>query len=294
MAESTGYLEEVNQERLAIFGAYHWTSDNKNWQSNGNVRQEWVDGDAVPFIFSLGVAHTFIPHWEWSANVSRTYRIPTFNDLYWEQGGNPDLMDEQGWSESFSIQYQRNFSKNIIEGSLTFYNKNVDNWIIWLPSGGFYSPQNLLNVWSRGLEYNGSWKWQKGDWSGQLSAQYNLTYSTNQKGKTANDASIDKQLIYVPLHQGRLAGQLHYKTWSFTSIHTIQGKTYTLADNTEHLPSFYLSHFHLSKSISLFKLKTAFFFKLNNIWDKNYQVIVSYPMPGRHFELGWKVYFEDY
>ena len=37
------------------------------------------------------------------------------------------------------------FSPNI-------FNRNINNWIIWLPEQTFWTPQNLMQVWSRGLE----------------------------------------------------------------------------------------------------------------------------------------------
>lgn len=294
-ARSAGYTQQVQQQRTALFIAHHWNSKNYKLKTNLNIRQEWAGGEAVPFIASGGFEYDFHSNWQWSGNVSRSYRLPTFNDLYWSPGGNPDLLAESGWGEALSLRYRKMVSnKNSfsnLETTLTLYNKMVDNWIIWLPQGSYHSPQNLLKVWSRGLENRWAYAWQKTAWSGRFTAQYQLTFSTQEKGQTAEDARLGKQLIYVPLHQGNFSGTLNYKTWGLHYYQNLQGRVYTLADNSEYLSGFSLSHLHFSKSMNWSKFSANVFFKIHNLWNKNYQVIANYPMPRRHFELGISIYY---
>jgi iron complex outermembrane receptor protein len=39
------------------------------------------------------------------ASVSRNYRFPTLNDLYFLPGGNPDLKKESGWTYDAGLSF---------------------------------------------------------------------------------------------------------------------------------------------------------------------------------------------
>ena len=69
------------------------------------------------------------------ASVSRNYRFPTLNDLYFLPGGNANLRKESGWSYdsglSFATGKKNRYS---ISGSATWFESRIHDWIIWLPS----------------------------------------------------------------------------------------------------------------------------------------------------------------
>lgn len=88
------------------------------------------------------------------ASVSRNFRFPTLNDLYFLPGGNPDLRKESGWTYdaglSFAVGKTGVYS---LSGSATWFDSYVDDWIIWLPTTkGFFSPRNLKKVHAYGVE----------------------------------------------------------------------------------------------------------------------------------------------
>ena len=71
------------------------------------------------------------------ASVSRNYRYPTLNDLYFQPGGNTDLVPESGFSYdggiSFAIGKEGVYS---LHGEATWFDSYIDDWILWLPLGG--------------------------------------------------------------------------------------------------------------------------------------------------------------
>ena len=82
------------------------------------------------------------------ASVSRNYRFPTLNDLYFLPGGNPDLKNEHGFSYDAGMSFETG-KKDVysISGSATWFDSYIDDWIIWLPTTkGFFSPRNVKQV----------------------------------------------------------------------------------------------------------------------------------------------------
>lgn len=77
------------------------------------------------------------------ASISRNYRFPTLNDLYFLPGGNPDLKSEHGFTYdvglSFSVGKENVYA---LSGGINWFDSHIDDWIIWLPTTkGFFSPQ---------------------------------------------------------------------------------------------------------------------------------------------------------
>ena len=79
------------------------------------------------------------------ASVSRNYRFPTLNDLYFLPGGNPDLKKEHGFTYdaglSFAVGKEGVYS---LSGEATWFDSYIDDWIVWLPTfKGFWTPMNI-------------------------------------------------------------------------------------------------------------------------------------------------------
>jgi len=288
-AKSTGYDQlDPTQNRVAIFAMYRWKNTNEKWTTQLSLRQEWVDGVATPFIPALGFSGQLYDNLSLNGNISKSYRVPTFNDLFWQSQGNQSLLSEDGWNQELGLIYTIN---KYWELETTAYNRTIDNWILWQPENGVWRPNNLLKVWSRGVENKLIWQKKINKWLLNFSMQYELTFSTNRKGVNENDASVDKQLIYVPKHQWNASLQANWRDWTFSVYHLYTGKVFTLSDNSDFLPAYHLDHFAVFKKIKIRKVRGDVFGKVNNIFGVNYQVIAQFPMPLQNYELGWKINF---
>ena len=136
------------------------------------------------------------------ASVSRNFRFPTLNDLYFLPGGNPDLKRESGWTYdagfSFAVGKSGVYS---LSGSANWFESFVKDWIIWLPTTkGFFSPANIKDVHAYGVELQADLdvaltkEWQLG-----LDGSFSWTPSINEgEPRTPADKSVGKQLPYVP------------------------------------------------------------------------------------------------
>ncbi|MDQ3191942.1 MAG: TonB-dependent receptor [Bacteroidota bacterium] len=290
-AVSQGYEFNPSQNRTALFSSYKLSNKKQNWIGILSARQEVVVNKFVPFIPAAGVEGTIIPNIKIKANVSRSYRIPSFNDLYWYPGGNPDLLPEAGWNQEAGVVLDKGGEKYSVVTELTVFNRNIKNWIIWLPEENYWAPQNIMQVWSRGSEINAKIKYKTRKVKYELSALTNYTVSTNEKAKNANDASVGKQLIYVPLYSGIGNFSISYKKWNFNYSHAYTGYRYTSSDNSQFLEPFHISGLYLKRRTLINKFRAEIFIRANNIFNNNYQVMAWRPMPGRHYQAGLTIQF---
>ena len=120
------------------------------------VREELFGQEWTPIIPALFVDGVLSRRGNLMAktSVSRNFRIPTLNDLYFLPGGNPDLRKESGWTYdaglSFAIGKEGSYS---LSGSANWFESFIKDWIIWLPTTkGFFSPENIKDVHAYGVE----------------------------------------------------------------------------------------------------------------------------------------------
>jgi len=227
------------------------------------------------------------------ASVSRNYRFPTLNDMYFLPGGNPDLKSEQGFSYdagvSFDIGRSDVFS---LSGSATWFDSRIDDWIIWLPTTkGFFSPRNVKKVHAYGVELNANLavKPFKG-WLLDLNGSYSWTPSVNEGEKMSPaDKSVGKQLPYVPKHSASLTGRLTWRTWSFMYKWAYYSERFTMSSNdytlTGHMPQYFMSNISLEKIMSFKPADLQLKLAVNNLFNEDYLSVLSRPMPGINFEF---------
>lgn len=227
------------------------------------------------------------------ASVSRNYRYPTLNDLYFLPGGNPDLKNEKGFSYDAGLTSQ--FARSgcwSVYGEATWFDSYIDDWIIWLPTTkGFFSPRNVKRVHAYGVELKGNFNWRfHTGWLLDLDASYSYTPSINRGDKMSPaDKSVGKQLPYVPRNSASFAGRLSWKSWSFLYKWCWYSERYTMSSNehtiTGHLPAYFMSNISLEKYFSFKPLNLQLKLAVNNLFNEDYLSVLSRPMPGINFEF---------
>ncbi|WP_143090906.1 TonB-dependent receptor plug domain-containing protein [Thermoflexibacter ruber] len=276
-AETDGYRAGKIQHRTSLFFSHKISSPKDTWNMVIGLRKELIDKHFAPFTPSLGFEKVLNPNWTLKGNIAKTYRVPTFNDLYWQDGGNPNLRPEDGWSGEIGIEY--GLGKNL-HTRFTAFNSLIDNWIAWLPnSQGRWSANNVLQVWSRGVELSAKSSLTWHDLQIQPKIMYNYVISTNQQIGRGDEQSLYKQLIYVPKHTAQASLSLIYKNLQIFYNHSIIGERFTTSDNTQKLPVFTLGNLSISQKIKYFSFQV----QVNNLWNVSYQQIAFRPMPMRNW-----------
>ena len=227
------------------------------------------------------------------ASVSRNFRFPTLNDLYFLPGGNPDLKKERGWTYdvgvSFVLSKEGRYS---LTGSLNWFDSHISDWIIWLPTTkGFFSPDNIKDVHAYGIESKMDLNVVMGKgWMLGMNGSFSWTPSINEgEPRTPADKSVGKQLPYVPLFSSAVTGSLSWRTWSLLYKWCYYSQRYTMSSNdislTGKLPAYFMNNIALEKKFSFSWADLSLKGAVNNLFNEEYLSVLSRPMPGINFEI---------
>ena len=264
------HVREISSASLLVkqdFSAY--------WKNEFGIRKEFTNNYESPVLFSLGSSYQFNKLYNLKLNVSRNFRIPTFNDLYWETGGNPDLKPES----SYQAEIGNVFTFKNISLTQTFYYIKIDDLLQWVPGkNGIWAPQNKDKVNSYGAETLLSWKKQFGKNNFNANASYAYTVS--------EDDATGNQLFFVPYN--KVTSSVSYSRNRITAYYQFlyNGFVYTRADNNpdEIINDYTVSNLGIDyafKFLNSFKLG----FQVLNIFNENYESLENRPMPGRNFNM---------
>ena len=286
-SNGNNYANKITQNRWAATLMYNWRSKNEKWTQSFNTRQILNNNEFTPLTFSYGFNWQAFKQVSIYGNIGKLYRLPTINDLYWNPGGNINLQPENGYSNDIGLIASFNLKNIEIVFEPTLFNRNINNWIIWYPNGSFWSPQNMLSVWSRGIETATSFDFNLKN-NLQFNMHFNSTYvlSTNEQAYHPKDQSVGKQLIYTPYYVFNLDFSLIHKNVAFRFTHSYNGYRFTSSDNLNLLEAFNVANLQLDYQTKINKHPINIFYKLNNVFNENYQVVLNRPMPLINHEIG--------
>ena len=155
--------------------------------------------------------------------------------------------------------------------------------IRWLPnSGGIWSPSNINNVESYGLESQLDFVKDFGKNNAKFSLGYIYTNSKN--------VETNRFLSYVPQH--KIFGNASYR-YDFIEIFAqgmFNGLTFTSED--EKLSSALKSYFVMNAGLHIKILKHyQIGFKANNLFDQIYETTAYFPLPKRNYAANLLINF---
>ncbi|WP_163393776.1 TonB-dependent receptor plug domain-containing protein [Flavobacterium limi] len=246
-----------------------------SWINEFGVRKEFTDNYKSPVLFSLGSSYQFGQLYNLKLNLSRNFRIPTFNDLYWEPGGNRDLKPES----SYQAEIGNVFTFSNITLTQTFYYIKIKDLLQWVPgNNGIWTPQNTDNVNSYGAETLLSWKKQFGKNIFSVNVTYAHTISENINTK--------KQLFFVPFDKATAAIAYSRNRISANYQFLYNGFVYTRADNDpdEIINDYMISNIGIDYDFNFFdSFKLGF--QVLNLFNEAYESLENRSMPGRNFNM---------
>lgn len=296
------------QYRPALFVSHRYQSSNQKLFTTISIRQEAVTLrntqnhalisiggklKMLPIVPTVGADWNFFgPLWVGS-KLSRVYRYPSFNDLYWNPGGNPNLKPEDGTSAEARLTYKLKKKNLQAQASAGVYHNDINNWIIWLQgAGNIWSPQNIQRVVAQGIEVQADVKYTIGSKQTlTFDGRYAYTKSTNKKRGSSFDESFNKQLIYVPYHVAAANIAYMYDRAYIRVGGKYNGEQFISSDNLLSLPAFYTLNVFAGTTIKLGKTATHIGIQVQNLTNQEYQVVQWAPMPSRNFLLNIQLNF---
>lgn len=274
-----------NQTKLALALAMTQQMYGHKMQLSGTIRGEQVQ-DKLYALYGANVQYTPLNWLKCRANVQRTYRVPSLNELYYFPGGNTQLKPEIGWNIDAGYELMLHSNKWTMAQTSSYYNRHINDWIIWL-GGSIWTPRNIAQVYSRGLEtstrisyaYNTHWTlW------GSMNTSYTL--ATTQKSNITNDGSIGKQIPYTPRYTGGLTLGLQHQNWVLQYQHSYTGYRFIVADESAFLLPYNVGNIQLSYINKINAHPITINALLQNVWNQSYTIMAYRPMPGRNAQVG--------
>jgi len=244
-----------------------------------NLRKDVTSDFKNPFVYSLDARYDVSQHYTIKINGSKNFRIPTFNDLYWQPGGNLDLVPES----SYQIDFGQEFNYKFLNFKLNAFYIITDDLIQWQPNNtGFWSPTNIAEVENYGLESELTLQKSLGKNHLQLNANYSYTVS--------EDTTTKKQLIYVPFHKGNVNIAYSFQSFSMFYQHLFNGDVFITNDNLTgrlySLNAFDVANIGFNYKILSTKSSTLDLgLRINNLYNEIYENVASRPMPNRNFNI---------
>ena len=236
--------------------------------------------------FSISMSHN---SGDFNANlkthITRSYKAPSFNDLYWPQDafavGNPDLLPEYGFNYDIGLStgYKSfNFSAN-------FFSNDVNNLIVWQQDpalNNLWTPKNVSKTSTKGIETSISgtiWK----IWN------VNMEYTFMRALDVGPDPSrYGKLLTYKPQNKIDISSSLKFSNleWNL-NFHLIDYR-YTNPANTQYLPAMITFDTNFAYRFKIANVSMNAVVEMINILDAPVMLTAGTSAPGRlvKFTLG--------
>lgn len=222
-----------------------------------------------------------------------SFRIPSFNDLYYSAVGNLNLKPENNKQFNLGLtgSFELHGSGTEINFSTDAYKNNITDKIMAMPTKNIFiwSMVNLGIVDITGLDI-------ALDLKQKISDNYILTLGWNHSYQRALDitnpdaAEYKNQIAYAPrvYGSGRIGFSTPYGKLAFANIWS--GHRYVTGHNIveNDLPGYSDQSVSYEKVFNPKKCSLRFRAEILNIMNMNYDIVRNFPMPGRSFRLGLK------
>ncbi len=292
----------VAENRAAAFALLRY-DPRPGLRLSGNLRQAFLPGGAAPLTPTVGAewdwrgslaADSARPQLTFKASASRSYRAPTLNERYWRPGGNPDLRPESGWGYEGGARLRQPLGPQAsLALEATAFQQLVDDWVQWTPNDrGIWSPRNLRQVRSQGLETTLTYRLRLGLYRLRARAAYSFTHTTKVQGSAADYDPVGVQLMYVPRNQATIVADQQYRNWVLSAQASATGQRYIDASAIDFLPAYAVAGATLGYTWHLPGCALTSSLRLSNLFNQSYFGYPGRPAPPRAWQaslrLDWR------
>lgn len=220
----------------------------------------------------------------------KSFRMPTFNDLYYADMGNSQLSPECVTQYNLGLLYDHNSTSLISAARISadiYYNKVKDK-IVAYPKGQQFrwTMLNLGLVDIRGIDVTGLLTLNPyRDLYLTVRAQY--TFQRAIDITNPSDNYYRDQIPYIPRHSGAAVVNAQWKGWGLNYSWIYVGERYNQQENIRYnyTQPWYTSDVSLSKDFKLGRVNLRGLIEINNLLSQDYDVILNYPMPKRNYRF---------
>lgn len=225
------------------------------------------------------------------AFYKKSFRMPTFNDLYYADMGNSQLSPERVTQYNVGLVYDHSSPSSFLTaGRLSvdaYYNKVKDK-IVAYPKGQQFrwTMLNLGRVDIRGVDVTGLVTTNPYK---DLYLTFRAQYTFQRAIDVTNPADnyYRDQIPYIPRHSGAAVANAQWRGWGLNYSWIYVGERYNQQENIRYnyTQPWYTSDLSLSKDFRLGMVSMRGLVEVNNLFSQDYDVILNYPMPKRNYRF---------
>ena len=233
------------------------------------------------------------------AFYKHTYRLPSFNDLYYTQSGMANLKPEYARQVNLGFTHQQPINTQWwkeLNISVHAYYAKVNDKIIASPTSSMmrWMMSNLGKVENYGVESQVKTMWQPlEEVKAHVGLTYEYTVARDLSQTTAGKPSYyGDQIPYAPWHSGSSIVGISYRDWSVNYSFIYVGKRYNGNKNNDkrnELQPWYTHDFTLQRDLRWNDWHINLSVEANNLANQYYEVVTNFPMPGRNFRLSMRL-----
>ena len=277
---------KYHTRRLTLTGRLLYSlylNDNTQGASARNMRRL---SPSVSLSYKVLSDHDFFVR----ASYKNIFRSPTFNESYYFHYGSSDLLPESTDQLNLGATYQYHTSAFTLQTSLDGYYNRVKDMIVAVPFNMFvWTCINVGKVRVLGAEATA-----RADYA--LNDRHHLLLTGNYSYQQAEDRTNDQspyygnQIAYVPRHTGSISVGWE-NPWVSLSLHG-SGVSSRWANNQHYddtlIDGYWDTGITAWHTFRWGNQSLEARFDLKNIFDRQYEIVRFYPMPGRSWQLSVK------
>jgi len=225
------------------------------------------------------------------AYAKRSFRMPTFNDLYYTDMGNALLEPETALQYNVGFVFEKDWQQGLLRHfrwQTDAYYNSVHDKIVAYPKGQQFrwTMLNLGKVHIKGVDVETEAAVAPVK-DLLLSVRLQYTYQDARDVTNPSDTYYRHQIPYIPWHSGSAILGLSYRQWDVNYSFIYAGKRYNQQENIvyNYMPAWYTSDLSAGYRLRGKGYALRLMLEVNNLLDQQYDVILNYPMPGRNFAV---------
>ena len=222
------------------------------------------------------------------ASYKNIFRSPTFNESYYYHYGSTNLKPESTDQLNVGVTYTAPLSRrNMLTVTLDGYYNHVKDMIVAVPQNMFvWTCVNLDKVRSYGLDATMRASRQVAE-GHQVAVAGSYSYQRVEDRNTPDATTYGYQVAYMPRHQGSLSVS-YENPWVNVSLHGTSVSSRW--PNNNHYEGTLIAGYTdcgatLWRQFRWHRHQLEARFDLKNVFDKQYEIVANYPMPGRNYQI---------
>lgn len=212
--------------------------------------------------------------------AGKNIRYPTFNDLYWEPGGNPDLESETAVTRGIKTSWQFGPQIHAVINSVHIRYRDL---IKWSPEhDGLWRPRNISVATSTSLTAQADFRLFEDRLRIELGWDEVITRNLE------HGSHYGKPLRFAPRHTAKLLAEINIPTGCRLMLQVLAISSYLTAynypdDNAQ--PPVVTCNARIYRQFLLRGAAATIALGIKNILDHRYEFIPGYPEQGRSINL---------